>query len=126
MAVKVIKNRVFDGNKTYEVGDTIKGLSEKEESRLVSGGIAEYLNNEKVSAIENKKADNSQADNGNDNVTSFEGEENNDLPPENGEVNEELALETEEGETNTIDPDLLSLKPEDYVKNSPTKSNKGK
>ena len=43
MSVKVIKNRVFDGTNTYEVGDVIKGLSENDKSQLVSEGIVEYV-----------------------------------------------------------------------------------
>lgn len=56
MGIKVVKNKIFHGSKTYEVGDIIEnGLSKEEEDSLVDSGVAEYQKNDKKKTL--KKED---------------------------------------------------------------------
>lgn len=114
MPIKVIRNRVFDGNKTYEIGDVIKGLSKEEESQLVKGGIADY-HNEEINYIESKKEiDELKVD--------------SKLPSENGDTDlpPEEESNGEENQSDIIDPNSLALNPDEYVEKSATKGKKGK
>jgi hypothetical protein len=117
LAIRVIKNRIFDGTKTYEIGETIKGLSEKEESQLVSDGIAEYtfIRQEEKQEKQEVKSDIN----------------NNDINVENAllddnKVEEDNIIneEKEEEKNETIDPNSLVLNPEEYVKESASKNKK--
>jgi hypothetical protein len=101
MSVKVIRNRVFDGTKTHEVGAVIEGLSKNDESQLIKDGIVEYVN---------KKEDTEISDEG-----EKDSSEEKDISPED-----------EENISDIIDPNSFALNPDDYVKASPTKTKKNK
>jgi len=90
MSVKVIKNKIFDGNKTHEVGDIITGLSEKDESQLISSGHIEYVYTKGDDVNTEKVAD--------------------DL-----NVKVETLDKVEEITSDAIDPSLLALNSDDYA-----------
>lgn len=109
MSVKVIKNRVFDGTETYEVGDVIEGLSEKDESQLVSEGIVEYkmIHEEKTQRIDPKV--NTEIPNA-------------DEPLVDSNIEEDYK---EEGQVEMIDPNSFNLNADEYL-NTPTSPAKKK
>jgi hypothetical protein len=120
MSVKVIKHKVFDGNKTYEVGDVIKGLSEKDESQLVLSGIVEYVYTESEMKQDNMVNDIDKKD---------ELKGDTEIPPngeESSSENEKTSTESGENQSDLIDPNSLALKPDDYVKDSSPKGKKEK
>lgn len=96
MSVKVIKNRVFDGKKTYEIGDVIEGLSKKDEFQLVSEGIAEYTTAAQRSQGSNSNETLEEVGTKDDNIDGKEG-----------------AGEVDSGPT--IDPNSLALNTDEYV-----------
>jgi hypothetical protein len=69
MSIKVIKNRVFDGKKTYEVGATISKLSAEDEENLVESGVCEYIGKQKqVAPTEDPPEDDNIDDKSNEDV----------------------------------------------------------
>jgi len=62
MGVKVINGRVFDGKKTYEVGDVINKLTAEDETALVEAGTCEYVGKPKpvVPPVDNANEENQQ------------------------------------------------------------------
>lgn len=118
MNVKVIKNKVFDGVKTYEVGDVIVGLSEKDESQLISDGIVEYLYEQEM-----KK----DIDNGSDKEGDLKGDiQTAPIDEVTPSEDEKISPESEENLSDLIDPNTFALNPDDYLKSSAPKSKKEK
>lgn len=106
MAVKVIKNKVYDGTKTHNVGDIVKGLSEEDESQLILAEVAERF-------IELPEAEQSKSDNG-DSKTGEPSAEGLNKDEQEKQTEEELP----EAEQEKIDPDSLALNTAEYVKSS--------
>jgi hypothetical protein len=118
MSVKVIKNKVFDGAKTYEVGDVIEGLSENDKSQLVLAGIVEYVyTSEKRKEISTNigKEEDLKVD------TEIAPSDETKLSEE-----EEISPESEEDLSDLIDPNSLALNTDDYIKNPASKNKKEK
>jgi hypothetical protein len=131
MSVKVIKNRVFDGVKTYEVDDVIEGLSENDKSQLVSDGIVEYIGtrpeikkyklvnniNKKVETLVNSVGteDDLKGDTETDPIDELKLSEG-----------EKPSIEGEEKLSDLIDPNSFALNSDDYLKASAPKGKKEK
>lgn len=115
MSVKVIKNKVFDGKKTYEVGDVIKGLSENDEGQLILDGIAEYVGKKEDYILPGEAIDEPNDD--------IDIEITDDGEKDSSE-NEDISTEIETSKSDLIDPNAFALNPDDYVKASPTKKKK--
>jgi len=67
LAIKVIKGHVRRNGLRYGMGEIITGLSENEESRIVSEGFAEYVLN--VSELEESEVEESEKEEPSDNDT---------------------------------------------------------
>ena len=90
MSVRVIKNKIYDGKNTYEVGDIITGLTKKDESRLVLNEVAAYV--DKKDLLPDAVADKVE-----DDTTISEKDE-------------------EDSSSDTIDPNSLALNVDDLTK----------
>jgi hypothetical protein len=126
MSVKVIKNKVFDGIKTYEIGDVIEGLSENDKSQLVSDGVVEYIG--VVPEIKKYRIGKGAIKKVEPLIDSI-GKEDTEKSPSN-EVNssedEKTSTESEENLSEQIDPNSLALNPDDYIKTPASKNKKEK
>lgn len=117
MSVRVIKNKVFDGVKTYEVGDVIEGLSENDKSQLVSDGIVEhvYTKPEEIQEISEEI-----------NQNSIIAESPKVDEPLVDSIDKEDSTEVEGEEVEAINIDSLALNADDYLKASAPKGKKRK
>ena len=131
MSVKVIKNKVFDGIRTYEVGDVIEGLSENDKSQLVSEGIVEYVGIrseiKKYRLVNNykKEIDSLVGNIGKDDNLKVD-TETVPIDEVNHSEDEKASPESEENLIELIDPNTFALNPNEYIKDPSPKGKKGK
>lgn len=111
MPIIVIDGKVRHSNITYEIGEIVEGLSEMDESRLVSLNVAKYVDLE-------ENLDKIPSDLNKDPVVIPDDEENTD--------NTEISPDDEENTDNIIDLNSLALNPDDYVNASVDKTKKEK
>lgn len=110
MAIKVIKGHVRRNGLRYGMGEIITGLSENEESRIVSEGFAEYIPN--VSELEESEAEESKTEGSSDK------DSNKEPLSEDNSKNDETVSE------DNLDGIEVKFDPGEYVKSARNKTNR--